>query len=287
MHLVCKICGHESKRSLIQHLFRKHNYSAEQYRLEFGHDLILILGKSAPPIKIKYKSTSIWQPLYWIERFNYTEEDAILKVSEIQRNNGLKGYESVPKENRYFSLDYLTSRGYTEDEAREIFGEQQKSRSARSSKFSGKKHTNESKERISETSKIRVQEHGVANWVKHFGRIGGKSKGEVTSYNEIKIQFCENLLANQPIDKYYVDMLIGKKVIEFNGDYWHCNPDFYDHNYYHPVKKMFAYEIWEIERVRVDTIINLGYDVYIIWENNWNKNKYQELDNIKKFLNDT
>ncbi len=35
-------------------------------------------------------------------------------------------------------------------------------------------------------------------------------------YPDIKTQF--------KIDKCYFDMCVGNKVIEVDGDYWHCNP---------------------------------------------------------------
>lgn len=33
-------------------------------------------------------------------------------------------------------------------------------------------------------------------------------------------------------------------VIEFNGDFWHCNPEKYEATYLHPKKNMTAQEIW-------------------------------------------
>lgn len=286
MQLICKLCGHESTRSLIPHIFRKHNYNAQRYRDEFGFDLILTIGKRPPIIKPKYKSTSIWQTLYWIERFNFTEEDAILKVKELQRNNGLKGYSSVPKENRYFSLEYWTSRGYTDEEAKQKFNTDQKTRSGRSKKFKGKVHTQESKERISETSKLRIQEHGIENWLKHFGYFGGKSNREIDSYKTIKEEICNSIMANKVIGKYNVDMVVGNKIIEFNGDFWHCNPNFYKADYFHPIKKMFAHEIWNREQNRNYELEELGYKIYILWEYNWIKFRERELENIKSFIND-
>lgn len=56
-------------------------------------------------------------------------------------------------------------------------------------------------------------------------------------------------------------------VIEFFGDYWHCNPKFYDGNYYHKILKTTASEKWEFDKKRIDEILELsGSSVLVIWE---------------------
>jgi G:T-mismatch repair DNA endonuclease (very short patch repair protein) len=55
-------------------------------------------------------------------------------------------------------------------------------------------------------------------------------------------------------------------IIEYYGDYWHCNPKKYDENYLHPHKKKFAKQIWMEDSIRIDYIKNLGYNLEVIWE---------------------
>ena len=38
-----------------------------------------------------------------------------------------------------------------------------------------------------------------------------------------------------------------KKIIEFYGDYWHCNPKFYNESFYNVSKQKTAKELWEID----------------------------------------
>jgi very-short-patch-repair endonuclease len=76
-----------------------------------------------------------------------------------------------------------------------------------------------------------------------------------------------------------------KKVIEFNGDYWHCNPDKYDENYIHTVIKMDAKTIWDRELQKIEWIKNRNYNVLVVWESEYRKNPKQILQKCIDFLN--
>ena len=75
-----------------------------------------------------------------------------------------------------------------------------------------------------------------------------------------------------------------KKVIEFNGDYWHCNPTKYNENYYHKHLKMYAKERWVNDRIRVEKTNDYGYQVLIIWESDYRKNPEQTLQKCIEYL---
>ena len=74
-----------------------------------------------------------------------------------------------------------------------------------------------------------------------------------------------------------------KKCIEFNGDYWHCNPEIYNDNDvgYFGYK---ASEIWEKDRVKNDTLIKEGFEILIIWESEYRKDKDSTIKKCKIFL---
>jgi G:T-mismatch repair DNA endonuclease (very short patch repair protein) len=55
-------------------------------------------------------------------------------------------------------------------------------------------------------------------------------------------------------------------IIEYNGDYWHCNPKKYGEDYFNQVKGKTAKELWEYDKNKVDLIIKRGYNLEIIWE---------------------
>lgn len=68
------------------------------------------------------------------------------------------------------------------------------------------------------------------------------------------------------VDYYLTDYNI---CLEFFGDFWHCNPKIYDKDYYHKLKKKYAYEIWNDDTIRNNEIINsTNGPLIILWEKN-------------------
>lgn len=68
---------------------------------------------------------------------------------------------------------------------------------------------------------------------------------------------------------YYIDEL--KICIEFNGDYWHTNPNKYPDDYIHNIIGLTAKQIREKDENRYKLLENkFGIKTYIIWENEYN-----------------
>ena len=74
-----------------------------------------------------------------------------------------------------------------------------------------------------------------------------------------------------------VDIFIPSKnkIIECNGDYWHCNPKIFNPNYYNKIVHLTAQEIWNRDKQKQDILKNAGYEVEVIWENTGKKFKQQ------------
>lgn len=102
----------------------------------------------------------------------------------------------------------------------------------------------------------------------------------------IDIFGSEKIKANQRISyekgKYiYPDIVVNNKlIIECNGDFFHCNPEFFNSDYYNNKIKKYAWEIWQRDIFKLDIYKKYGYNVMIIWESNWKKKK----EEIKELL---
>lgn len=76
-----------------------------------------------------------------------------------------------------------------------------------------------------------------------------------------------------------------KKVIEFNGDFWHCNPKKYNKDYYHEIWKKSANEIWKQDKVKERFIKeSMGYELLVIWESEYKKDKQKTIQKCIDFL---
>jgi len=96
---------------------------------------------------------------------------------------------------------------------------------------------------------------------------------------------------NKELKKYYMyDFVIPelKICIEFNGNVFHANPKMFSENEYpNPfVKEITSKEIWEFDRIKNDFIKNLGFDVIIVWEDEYKNNKQEVIDNIVSYIED-
>lgn len=99
--------------------------------------------------------------------------------------------------------------------------------------------------------------------------------GEVVRYDKI----------NKKHYKYdYVDFK-RKKVIEFNGDFWHCNPLKYNEDFTHKILKKTAKEIWNNDRIKNTWFENRNYKVLVIWESEFTKNPKETIQKCLDFLN--
>lgn len=97
---------------------------------------------------------------------------------------------------------------------------------------------------------------------------------DVLDKNNIKYE--TEFYINENGKKYFYDAKVKNLIIEINGDYWHANPDKYDERWINKQRNMSAKDIWEYDENKMNAAKNNGFDVYVIWENEINKNK----DNI-------
>jgi hypothetical protein len=85
---------------------------------------------------------------------------------------------------------------------------------------------------------------------------------------------------------YLYDFTTRNKIIEFNGDFWHCNPDIYNEGYINPVTKLSREETHAKDKEKVRVAIEKGFKCLTIWENNYRKDKDEVLKKVKAFLSD-
>lgn len=277
--LTCKLCNFNGKQ-LHQHLRHVHNMSVNRYKQIYGDCKMQIVD--AETIANRNVS-SLFTLKYWIDK-GLTEADAKLKITEIQKQNNAK--RKYLKTEMILCKEYWMNRhGYTETDAINKISEIQSVRSSHSKKFSGKLHSEDTKRKISESVSNHIKKTGIDKRIKHFGdqTIVGISKIEIECFNELK-SILSGLRSNIAIGPYVVDMIVDMLIIEFNGTYWHADPRQYTSTdvLKFPSNDVIVGNIWKKDAKRTEYLNQLGYRVYVIWENDWKTDKREVINEIKR-----
>ena len=114
------------------------------------------------------------------------------------------------------------------------------------------------------------------------GYIRSKAEDELINILKNKNILVEpNYLLEGKIFDLYIPSF--NLLIEYNGDYWHCNPKKYDANYFNIKKNKTAKELWEYDANKLYLAKKNAYNCEVIWETEYKNNKYIILDLIDKY----
>lgn len=96
----------------------------------------------------------------------------------------------------------------------------------------------------------------------------------------------EKFIKNKENRVYKFDLTVNnsKKIIEFNGDFWHCNPILFESDFFNKPKKMTAEEIWKYDKDKYETAKYYGYSVLCIWEYDYRTNPEETIQKCLDFL---
>jgi hypothetical protein len=121
---------------------------------------------------------------------------------------------------------------------------------------------------------------------------GGISDAEEIVFDILDNYIGENVrqlvLKHDTIDKHYrydYANVEKRKIIEFNGTYWHCDPRKYVEDYIHTKTKLTAGQIWARDEDKINCAKRLGYDIMIIWEKDWNTNQEKIISDVVSWWN--
>ena len=109
----------------------------------------------------------------------------------------------------------------------------------------------------------------------------------ICKYFEIEIPKKEFYIYDKQNKRAYAyDFQYNYHIIEFNGDFWHCNPNIYNEDFYNKVKQKYAKDIWEYDKIKINLCHNYNLKTLTIWESEYNENKEATLQKCINFLKD-
>ena len=144
----------------------------------------------------------------------------------------------------------------------------------------------------------RIFNERQSKWIKKLQKsfeINGDSRSTTSMFAEDMIKaICKYLFIPVPAKEKYIsdgehnfafDFTLGKKIIEFQGDYWHCNPEKYSADYVHKTYGITAQEVWNKDKIKLECARNHGYEVLYIWELDYRKDREGQIKKCLDFLN--
>lgn len=234
---------------------------------------------------------------YWVKK-GYSNEDALQLAYKTKSQNNKSGAKSNTNSNirRVTSkrcTEYYTARGYTEEDAIKLVADEQRHFSKeicikKHGEIKGLLVWQERQDQWQHTMNSKSTEE--KNRIDKLKAWKGNtiSKSETFLFQEIKkqIPFCSNQLTicHTSKKRYVYDIYFEKKIIEFHGDFWHCNPNMYNEDYIHPLKKIKAVDCWHYDSEKIKVAEQQGYKVLVVWEKEFKENKQMVINQCIQFL---
>ena len=234
---------------------------------------------------------------YWLELGHSEQESIELAVTQKYNNNkyGAKASGGRDKELQKSSSkrckEYYMLRGFTEEESIDKVFDVQLTFSKdicieKYGKEKGNRVWKDRQDNWQKTLNSKPQEEiERINKAKIYNGYKGISKAEkeIVDYLKYFYPAIETQYVLKGENGYYVyDIKVGNKLIEYNGDYWHCNPNIYDSDFIRKGKS--SSEIWSKDNKKTMLAEKFGYTVYTIWEQDYKTDKNKVMDLCKDYL---
>lgn len=120
--------------------------------------------------------------------------------------------------------------------------------------------------------------------------LGSRLEKEFTTGLESLIGKLDHSTLSSPfgkwstlLDSYVIyDIKHQDCVIEFNGDYWHANPNIYTDTAI--IRGRTALEIRNRDQQKLQTVIDMGFRTMTVWEYDYRLNKQETLERVVKWM---
>lgn len=275
-YLVCLICG--CKTASISSHVKLHGTTAKEYKSRFGLSSLVLN---------KFKKFGADNPGYqhggkfsvWSEKFvNGYDKDRHLELSRQHSE-----FQTDNPNNNFSRAAYDSDEDYLKFQTKDLeffvskYGIEE-----------GTKRYNEKTRKWLETmdSKSDEELNDInSRKVRHSSCFYSKAEKELLSkIKEFGILVTSELCLNNEKRRFIYDINYQDKIIEYNGDFWHANPEIYGTDFICPYNNMSQLEIHERDNIKHLVAIDNGYKILVIWENDYKKDPEKELQKCINFL---
>lgn len=225
---------------------------------------------------------------FWMIR-GFSESEATQLAIENKKENDIKATNSsmnrsseLKKLSSNRTVEYWMIRGYSKEQAVKKVSELQATFTydkcvKKYGKIEGQKRWGE-------------RQLKWINSLSSSGMKSGFSKISQELFTQLSVEFPSILFGTDEKyltvneNSYMIDCIHNekKKIIEFYGDYWHANPLKFDES--KKIHRKTALEVWEKDKKKVDDLKSIGYEVLIVWESEFKKNREETIAKCIQFL---
>ena len=289
-YITCKECGFRSSE-LATHIIRKHGMTIDEYKLKHNVDAVKsqsskdrVKGDKNPAYQHGGKFSPFSDKFIYADETNKEELFAKVKQTKIDNN-------SDPTKFEY----WLEKCNGNHEEATKLYKDRQTTFTLEKcidkhgivEGFAVFKDRQDKWQATltdkSEEEKIRINRLKVNNSVGAISKAEKELNAIFLKENiEIEIQFPMVDSSNKK--QYIFDFKFENKLIEYHGDYWHCNPKVYTADHYNGKLHMTSEQKWNVDANKNKYAIDNGYVVLVIWERDFKNDKQGTIDKCLNFL---
>jgi G:T-mismatch repair DNA endonuclease (very short patch repair protein) len=277
-------------------------------------------------IEIVKKETSWRCKEFWIKR-GYNELESLMMISSKQKEISLKRDRNKKQKNPYSEEYYIENGINNPDEIKELIQKRKNKSNPyivcsedkinnmikkRNITYYGK--TEEERKKINISRGLNkediIKKFGIEKSLEIFRNRGKGSRSPYEKkYSKMSLSLFEMIKDMNPEKEffygknekfipikhegkrkgYFVDFLFEdeKKIIEFNGDFWHYNPKKYLSESFTILmgKKIKAQDVWDEDEKKINLLKQKGYEVLIIWEMDFKENENEIKIICNNFIN--
>jgi very-short-patch-repair endonuclease len=314
--VTCRLCGEQCKRIYGKHLKYKHNnISTNEYKEMFPGAPIMALSdrknttkNSGSHMKLEKYKKMFSEKIKGDKNPNHkskTTEDVRKSRSPFSKDFiKYKDVENIEDHISEFvknaikdrisntTIQYYINKGYSEEESKKELSKRQKTFSL-----------DICVEKYGEIEGEIVWMNRQKTWFDSINKNGSLRKG-YSNISQVLFQMISNKIdgdfryatnggeysikKSNGVGVWFYDFtdIIRKKIIEYQGDQYHANPNIYkiDDNP-HPFRKnISSKDIWDKDSEKLHDAESNGYEILYIWDSEYKKNKNKIVEKCIKFL---
>lgn len=288
----CKCCIEYYEKRYPELSQEEHERMSQEYKDILSKNANVMIGEKNPRHKSKVSQKEIREASpkcieYYEKRYPELSHEEHERMLNEHKDKVKKILQDPTKQN--VRIEYWMTKGYSEEEAKNIIQERQKTFSLEKCI---EKYGKEKGEKIFRDRQKRWQRSLQENFLRcgdgrsYQSRFANYIIDNICKKLKIKKNPKEKFLSDKNGTTYAYDFCYKNIIIEFNGDYWHMNPMLYKSDDINKTTKSKAADKWAEDDAKKKFAESFGYKYLVIWENEFKVSQKDTIEKCIKFIHD-